>query len=167
MTHSAQLTPLLCLCCLYPRPSWYTSTTMLCDKTTALCSFQLPIPLSLYVLQVLFGIQQFISSHKRPFLSASTCHLLFPGWHLINWQNDLLVNVIYNTHWDKQDGGYWDLIVCVCVCFFHLIKMQLISYPVCPCLAMTWISRWTVAFFCQFSYAASGSGQSKYIAGVK
>lgn len=63
--------------------------------------------LSLYVLQLLPGIQLFFSS----LLSANTCHLLFPGWHFINWQNNFLANVKYPTEWGKPNGGYWDLIV--------------------------------------------------------
>lgn len=88
--------------------------------------------LSHYVLQLLPGIQLFFSS----LLSANTCHLLFPGWHFINWQNNFLANVKYPKEWGKTNGGYWDLVIyCVLSAFFpHLIKTELISYPVPPCL---------------------------------
>lgn len=133
---------------------------MLCDKTTALCFFQVPIPFSLYVLQLLLDIQQFISSHKWSLLSANTCHLLFPGWHLINWQNDLLANVIYHTYWDKQDGGYWDLIVCVQFFFSSnqhpVYQLSCSSMSGWLILIMTWINLWTV----EFSYAMTVANPS-------
>lgn len=96
LTHSAQLNPLsqLSQCFVIKLQRHVSDSSLWTFSSSYLVSSGSFLPIS------------------DSFLSAITWLLLFPGWHLINWQNDLLANVIYPTDCGKLNGGYWDLIVC-------------------------------------------------------